>query len=384
MASPRGRSSSETAQASPTPAPVGHAAETFWLEVWYRGRWWLWLLWPLSLLLQGVALLRRRYLQARAQPFAVPVVVVGNITLGGTGKTPMIIALVRYLQARGLRPGVISRGYGGSAPAYPYLVTAASPVHESGDEPLLIALETGCPVMVGANRTAATEQLIRDHQCDLVLSDDGMQHYKLARQWEICLLDGARLLGNRLCLPAGPLRESPSRLSQVDCVVLNGTPQPSARLNHLLALAPQPVHTMQLRPAHWCNVVTGERRALGELDFSRQAVVNAVSGIGNPERFFTTLRDLGIAVRGQAFPDHHAFTAEDLAYVGPKPLLMTAKDAVKCQSFAQPDWWYLSVEAELPTALLQQFTEFLHRSGLCLGTGDSTLPAELLAPPLKD
>lgn len=352
-------------------------AETFWLNAWYDGRWWLWLLWPLSLLLQGVAGLRRRYLQARAQSLPVPVVVVGNITLGGTGKTPMIIALVRYLQAQGLRPGVISRGYGGTAPAYPYPVTATSPVSESGDEPLLIALETGCPVMVGANRIAAATQLIRNHQCDIVLSDDGMQHYKLSRQWEICLLDGARLLGNGLCLPAGPLREGPRRLQHVDSVVLNGTPQPSPQLDQVLKLSPSPVHTMQLRPAHWCNLLTGERRTLAELDFSGAAVVNAISGIGNPERFFTTLRELGIAVRGRAFPDHYAFSAEDLAYVGSKPLLMTAKDAVKCQSFAQPDWWYLSVEADLSEALLQQFAGFLRLSGLSLQRGH-------LAPPSKD
>lgn len=371
-------------QASPVPVNVGGSAETFWLDVWYQGRWWLWLLWPFSVLLQVVALLRRRYLQSRAKPLAVPVVVVGNITLGGTGKTPMIIALVRYLQSQGLRPGVISRGYGGNAPAYPYPVTASSPVAESGDEPLLIALETGCPVMVGPDRIASAELLIRDHQCDVVLSDDGMQHYRLSRQWEICLLDGARLLGNSLCLPAGPLRERAGRLQQVDCVVLNGAPPPSPRFDQVLALSPQPVHTMQLRPSHWCNVLTGERRTPEQLDFSRHAVVNAVSGIGNPERFFTTLRGLGIAVRGQAFPDHHAFTAEDLAYVGPNPLLMTAKDAVKCQPFAQPDWWYLSVEADLPEALLHQFTDFLRRSCLPLRPDAPMPPSDPLAQPTKD
>lgn len=359
MPSTRGTSRPDTVQRD----SQTRSAETFWLNAWYQGRWWLWALWPLSLLLQGVAGLRRRQLQGRARPASVPVVVVGNITLGGTGKTPMIIALVRYLQAQGLQPGVISRGYGGSAPCYPYLVTAVSPVAESGDEPLLIALETGCPVMVGADRNASVQQLISAHQCDVILSDDGMQHYKLSRQWEICLLDGARLLGNGWCLPAGPLREGARRLQEVDCVVLNGTPPPSAQLDKVLALAP-PLHTMQLRPSHWCNLLTGERRELGELDFSTQPVVNAVSGIGNPERFFNTLRDLGIHVRGQAFPDHHAFTAEDLAWVGLRPLLMTAKDAVKCRPFAQPDWWYLSVEADLPDALLGQFADFLRRSGL--------------------
>lgn len=358
----RANASSDSPQASWTPAKTVYSREAFWLDAWYHGRWWLWLLWPLSLILQGAAALRRRYLQARAQPFSVPVIVVGNITLGGTGKTPVIIALVRYLQGQGLRPGVISRGYGGTAPSYPYTVTPTSPVSESGDEPLLIALETGCPVVVGANRLAATEQLIRDHGCDLVLSDDGMQHYKLSRQWEICLLDGVRLLGNGLCLPAGPLREHPRRLNEVDCVVLNGAP--AAKLDAVTQQTAQPTYAMQLKPSHWCNLLTGEKRSLNELNFAQQTLVNAVSGIGNPERFFTTLRELGIVVRGQAFADHHAFSADDLAYVGSKPLLMTAKDAVKCQSFAQPDWWYLSVEAELPDTFFQQFNEFLARSGL--------------------
>ncbi len=323
------------------------------MDAWYQGRWWLWLLWPLSLLLRWIAGIRRQRLQKLAKPFSAPVIVVGNITLGGTGKTPVIIALVRYLKEQGMRPGVISRGYGGKAPFYPYFVSSESPVSESGDEPLLIALEADCPVMVGADRNASVQKLIDDHQCDVILSDDGMQHYKLFRQWEICLLDGRRLLGNGQCLPAGPLREAPARLKEVDCVIVNGGVESDP------VIADVPALSMTLRPNVWCNLLTGESLPLDKLPFAEDSVVNAVTGIGNPERFFRTLQDLGIAVRGQGFPDHHAFTPEDLAYIGSRPLLMTAKDAVKCQSFAKPDWWYLSVEAELPDAFYAQLSKFL-------------------------
>lgn len=343
-----------------------HSREAFWLDAWYQGRWWLWLFWPLSLLLRWVAGIRRRHLQEQAKPFTAPVIVVGNITLGGTGKTPVIIALVRYLKEQGLRPGVISRGYGGSAPSYPYFVSSTSPVSESGDEPLLIAMEADCPVMVGADRNASVHKLISEHQCNVILSDDGMQHYKLSRQWEICLLDGARLLGNGLCLPAGPLREGPERLKEVDCVIVNGSQQ-GVSVSGVEALP------MSLQPKLWCNVLTGEQLPLDSLPFAGDTVVNAVTGIGNPERFYKTLKDLNIAVRGQSFPDHHAFQAEDLAYVGSRPLLMTAKDAVKCQSFAKPDWWYLSVEAELPAQFYDQFSAFLSKSGVPVQDSDSAV-----------
>ncbi len=343
-----------------------NSTESFWLEAWYQGRWWLWLLWPLSVLLKLMARLRRNAQASKAQPLAVPVIVVGNITLGGTGKTPVIISLVQYLREKGYRPGVLSRGYGGSAPSYPYLVTADSPVSESGDEPLLIALEAKCPVMVGADRVASANALIDEHQCDVLLSDDGLQHYRLSRQWEICVLDAERLWGNGLCLPAGPLRESPDRLKEVDCIVLNGhlSVQRSAQLQTPSLL--ESAHTMALTPRSWHRVsennVGDDVCTLGALeviDEQPSQKVFAITGIGNPKRFFTTLSRLGLNTQNRSFPDHYAFDAEDLNYIGDDPLLMTAKDAVKCRGFAKPKWWYLSVSADLPDSFWAQLDEFL-------------------------
>ncbi len=339
--------------------------ETFWVNAWYQGSWWLWLLWPVSLLMRALAACRRRYLSSRCEPLPAPVVVIGNISLGGTGKTPLIIALVRYLQSLGLKPGVISRGYGGQAPHYPYLVTPNSPVAASGDEPLLIAIEAQCPVAIGADRVASVRELADKHQCNIILSDDGLQHYRLARQWEICLLDGKRWLGNGLCLPAGPLREPPQRLRQVDCVLINGQFSTERAL-------PKGVEaqTFTLEATCWVNVLSGARLPLDQLQCVKDPVVNAVTGIGNPQRFFDSLRQLGVSVRGRAFPDHYAFQAEDLAYVGSKPLLMTAKDAVKCQSFARENWWYLSVEARWSDAFEELLSRFLQEQGLQRATSD--------------
>lgn len=329
---------------------ASHRRQQLWLAAWYEGRWWLWLLWPLSLLFRGLAALRRRILQGRAVRLPVPVVVVGNISLGGTGKTPMIIAAVAYLQSLGLRPGIVSRGYGGQAPHYPYEVAADSPVAHCGDEPLLLAQACQCPVAVDRDRVAAARWLVATRGCDIILSDDGLQHYRLARDLEIVLLDGSRGLGNGLCLPAGPLREPPQRLLQTDCVVTNGPLQQS------LPVAATAQET-SLRAVAWCNLASGERLdlAVRPWPFETPAgTIPAITGIGNPQRFFDSLAQLGLTVEGRAFPDHHAFVASDLAFARGGPLLMTAKDAVKCQAFAEPAWWYLEVAMTLPPALQQQ------------------------------
>ena len=341
------------------------SAESFWLDAWYEGRWWLWLLWPVSLMLKAVASLRRRHLTRKASPLSAPVIVVGNITLGGTGKTPVIISLVRYLQSKGCRPGVVSRGYGGQASEYPYLVTKDSPVQESGDEPLLIALETGCPVMVGADRVASAQKLIDEHGCDILLSDDGMQHYRLSRQWELCLLDGQRLWGNGLCLPAGPLRESPERLQQVNAVLINGDIAPQRQDENTQKLLASSF-SMQLQPVSWHRLKDGEQRLIEDQSSGQGAAVPgsagsiaAVTGIGNPQRFFNTLAGLGIQGDTRAFPDHHPFQPSDLAFSAGKTLIMTAKDAVKCRAFAEDDWWYLSVSAVLPRRFWAELDLFL-------------------------
>lgn len=339
-----------------------NSTESFWLEAWYQGRWWLWLLWPLSLLLRSIAALRRRYLSAKSEALDVPVIVVGNITLGGTGKTPVIISLVRHLKSKGFNPGVVSRGYGAQAPHYPYCVTSSSPVSESGDEPLLIALEADCPVMIGADRVVAARALVDEHQCDILLSDDGLQHYRLSRQWEICVLDAGRLWGNGLCLPAGPLRESPSRLAEVDAIVLNGqlsdvqlsTPQVRTLLERS--------HALTLEPTSWHKLDEAVSRSIKEFgDFGVEGDQKAfaITGIGNPERFFNTLSSLGIDCPHRSFPDHYAFKASDLSFADDNLLMMTAKDAVKCRSIARPNWWYLSVDAQISESFWVQLDEFL-------------------------
>lgn len=341
--------------------------EAFWLSAWYTGRWWLWLLWPLSLLFRTTAAIRRYLQLSSVEKLAAPVIVVGNISLGGTGKTPLIIALVQQLRSMGLRPGVLSRGYGGDAPYYPYPVKFDSPVEASGDEPLLIARQADCPVMVGSDRVACAKQLIDQFQCNILLSDDGLQHYKLSRQWEICVIDGSRGLGNGLCLPAGPLRESARRLEMVDCILVNGP---------LKVSLPAKIGTsmrFNLVPVNWCNLATGERYSLKEFDeqvvnTAKQQIgsIHAVTGIGNPQRFFETLRDLGVGADGKHFPDHHPFSASDLSFVGDNLLLMTAKDAIKCHSFAKPNWWYLTVGAEIPCEFQPLLTDFLCCQGLLI------------------
>lgn len=324
------------------------------LSAWYEGRWWLYLLLPLAWLLSLVASWRRAALSHKAVPLEVPVIVVGNIAIGGTGKTPLIIALVKYLQERGYKPGVISRGYGGSAPFYPFSVTLDSDPAVCGDEPLLISLSTGCPVMVGPDRVNSARQLIQDFGCDVILSDDGLQHYRLARQFEICVVDGQRQMGNGFCLPAGPLREPPSRLHSVDCVVVNGSQS--------LSVEGLDSHSMQLKPTLWQHVAgREEQKPMPFIKEQTDGKVLAVTGIGNPQRFFHTLSVLGLRPDTRAFPDHHPFTASDLAYAKGQCLLMTTKDAVKCRGFADDNWWSLLVTSDLPPSFWKKLDDFLEK-----------------------
>ncbi|MGH1373562.1 MAG: tetraacyldisaccharide 4'-kinase [Cellvibrionaceae bacterium] len=344
-----------------------NSTESFWLDAWYQGRWWLWLLWPLSMVLRLLAAVRRRHLSQKSEALEVPVIVVGNITLGGTGKTPVIISLVNHLREKGFNPGVLSRGYGAKAPHYPYLVTPLSPVVESGDEPLLIALEAQCPVMIGADRIASARALIDEHQCDILLSDDGLQHYRLSRQWEICVLDATRLWGNGLCLPAGPLREPPKRLAEVDAILLNGVLSQPQQAQPQIKLLLGDSHTLSLKPSAWHKLDDGTRCSIADFEqmtqgSNREAKSGyAVTGIGNPDRFFQTLSSLGVDCPNRSFPDHYAFSASDLAFAGDNLLMMTAKDAVKCRSFARPNWWYLSVRAQLSESFWAQLDDFLRR-----------------------
>ncbi len=313
------------------------SVQQFWSDAWYQGRWWLHLLRPLSCLFSWAAYRRRLQQQAAAQPVPVPVVVVGNISLGGTGKTPLLIALLDAMRARGFRPGVVSRGYGGTPPYFPFPVTATTdPIH-SGDEPLLIAIESGCPVVIAPRRADAVTALLEQFDCDLIFSDDGLQHYHLARDIEICVVDGQRGLGNGLCLPAGPLREPPQRLAEVDWVVTNGS------LQQPLTVEPSQCVDMQVMADSWLGLQDHQKVALIDQQFDKPLL--AVSGIGNPQRFFDSLAALGLTFATRVFADHHSYTAADFAVAENYTVVMTSKDAVKCRSFARPNWWALTVKA---------------------------------------
>lgn len=301
---------------------------------WYRKSLWLWLLWPLSVLFCLLVLLRRwlyRIGVLRSEKLAVPVIVVGNITVGGSGKTPLVLWLAEFLRQRGYRPGLISRGYGGKPASWPQTVRSDSDPREVGDEALLLARRSGCPMVVGPDRVGAARQLLVEHDVNVILSDDGMQHYRLARDIEIAVLDGERRLANGLCLPAGPLREPGSRLKSVDFVVTNGC-------------AGEGEWAMQLDAGEAVALAGGERKHISAFSDSR---VHAVAGIGNPKRFFDTLRAFGLAPIEHAFPDHHPYRKGELDFSDNSPVLMTEKDAVKYFDYAGNQHWYLPVNARL-------------------------------------
>ena len=305
---------------------------------WYAGSPWLAPLRPLGWLVGRVARRRLRRFHAEAQVPPVPVLVVGNVTVGGTGKTPLVIALARRARERGLTVVVISRGYGGDGGDYPLTVRADDDPARVGDEPLLIARRAEVPVVLDPRRDRALQEAQRRHGADLVISDDGLQHYALPRCAEVAVIDARRGLGNGRCLPAGPLREPADRLDQVDFVIANGGPWPGAVVMHLV-----PGDPLRL----------SDGSALDAASFrERHPSVHAVAGIGNPERFFRTLDLLGLTVTPHAFPDHHAFQPSDLAFGDDLPVIMTEKDAVKCQGFDDPRLWTLPVRADLPPATL--------------------------------
>ena len=277
------------------------------------------------------------------QALDCPIVVVGNIGVGGNGKTPVVIYLVEQLKAQGIKVGVISRGYGSKAETYPYVLTDASIATESGDEPLLIYRRCKVPVAVGVDRIAAANRLI-SRGCQIIISDDGLQHYALARDYEICVIDSKRLFGNGLLLPSGPLREGISRLNSVDHVIFNGKidDAPISTVNIMTVF-----QTMTLQGTRICNVLTGEYIQLSTFVKQHQTV-DAIAGIGNPSRFFNYLLELGFILRQQqGFADHKAYYADELkGFTADIPLLMTEKDAVKCHTFGEKNWWYLPVDAE--------------------------------------
>jgi len=325
-----------------------------WLDAWYgQRRWTLWLL-PLMWIFIALAAARRAWaLRYQQKKFATPVIVVGNISVGGTGKTPLLISLVTYLQQQGFTPGVISRGYGGVAPHYPYMVSAQSRAAEVGDEPLAIFQRTACKVCVGADRLASAA-LLEDEGCDVLLSDDGLQHYRLGRDIEIAVVDGQRGIGNGFRLPVGPLRESVTRLKTVDWVVVN-SPVADFCLPQLETLFYIP---MELKPTRLIHLQSGQEIALENF---YQHKIHAVAGIGNPERFYNTLSACQLNPIPHNFPDHHAYTPSDFEFDDQLAVVMTEKDAVKCRAFAQAHWYYLPVTAELPDVFWSALTVKLNK-----------------------
>lgn len=309
------------------------------IKVWYTHtlRWYLLPLLIVSGGYRAVMCIRRwlyRFGVKSVTKFPVPVIVVGNLTVGGTGKTPLVIWLVNELKARGYHPGVVSRGYGGAALRLPLIVDATSYPQEAGDEAVLLSRRTQCPVVVGPDRVKAVQLLLQEFYCNIVVSDDGLQHLALGRDVEIAVVDGRRKLGNNCCLPVGPLREPKYRLNQVDFVVANG-----GGIREAIPMEFCPGSLYSVKDKQSCVVPKGS--------------IHAVAAIGHPEQFFASLVRLGFTLTTHVFRDHYFYQAQDFAFLQPNEVVvMTEKDAVKCEQFADGRFFYLSVDAQLPDAFV--------------------------------
>lgn len=331
----------------------------FVTKSWYRGAYWLYLLWPLYLVYRSVTFVRQCCYQMgvfKTYRAKTPVVVVGNITLGGTGKSPLVAYLVESLTALGLKPGVVSRGYGAQISTDEVReVNVNSLVSEVGDEPLMLKQRVGCPIFVSPTRALAV-QALEKLGCDIVITDDGLQHYALARDLEICVFDGERMWGNGHLLPMGPMRESLKRIKSTDFVVVNGTgPEwPGPYVPNIASF------NMTLEAGMLQGLHNGNALPLSEF---RAQKVEAIAGIGNPERFFQTLASEGLNVQAHHFSDHHVYTQSDVCFGNGRPLIMTEKDAVKCRTFNIENAWYLPVSAKLSGDLATQIVKALHIKG---------------------
>lgn len=320
---------------------------------WWRNRNLIsWFFWPFSFIFGFIVAIRRqayRWGIFKTYKSTLPIIVIGNISVGGTGKTPLVIALAEYLKQQHLRPAIISRGYKSQATEFPFLVTADTPVTLAGDEPLMMAQHTQCTVMIDPQRVRAVKALEASDEYDVIISDDGLQHYAMARDIEIIVVDGKRQFGNGFLMPAGMLREPISRINKVDIVVCNSETQTERQTLHqpLAALAKTNRYfNMFLKPAQACSLSSDEKFDLALLKHKR---VHAIAGIGNPERFFNLLREYQIDVSEHPFPDHHVYTEADFAFRKDKfiPIIMTEKDAVKCKDLVY-NAWFVEVSAELP------------------------------------
>lgn len=321
-------------------------------QVWYGRSMWRFVLWPISMLFMCMVTMRRlcyRYQLLKSTQLPVPVIIVGNISVGGTGKTPFCVTLCQYLQQKGWRPGLVSRGYGGKSVVWPQTVTPQSDPEYVGDEPVLLVRRTGCPMVVAPDRVAAAKQLLQESDCNIIISDDGLQHYALNRDIEIVMQDAQREWGNQLCLPAGPLREPLTRLKSADLIIQTGRD---------MRLMPQAIRSV-LDPEQSTEMVV----------FNAKHIV-AMAGIGNPQRFFKTLSAMGLQFTQSVWPDHYLFSATDITMIEGDVILMTEKDAVKCRSIADRRCYYLPIEGVLSQAVLHQLDQILSLRLMAPGSVD--------------
>ena len=304
---------------------------------------------PLSWLFCLLVLIRRLFYRLKIFSTAqldIPVIIVGNLTVGGTGKTPMVIELANLLKKHGYRPGVISRGYGGKARTWPQQVRADGDPTMVGDEAILIARRTNCPMAVGPDRVASAKALLKYTDCNVIISDDGLQHYALGRDIEIAVIDGIRRYGNEKCLPAGPLREPIKRLEQVNFKITNGIAGPDE-------------FAMSYKAEKLCRA--DDPAVTLDISSLKNQTVHAIAGIGNPQRFFDNLKLSGLDIIEHAFPDHYPFKKEDLDFGEIQPIVITEKDAVKCQRFYLHNVWYQPIEAILDNQFTEQLLVMLER-----------------------
>jgi len=332
--------------------------KAFVQKAWYESkRLDLWFLLPFSVLFRVLFLIRKFFYKSGLLPtitVPAPLIVVGNITVGGTGKTPVVIALVNYLKQKGFQPGVVSRGYGGTANDFPLLVSGNSPVSETGDEPMLIFKSTGVPVLIDPKRARAAKLLTLDGACDVIISDDGLQHFAMGRDFEIIVVDGERLFGNQQLLPVGPLREPIDRLKFSDLIVIN-TPKKKAEEFVKQFTGNKSVVEMTLQRS---SVVGVSSNNLGQVP-QPGTKVHAVAGIGNPQRFFSTLEEMGFNIIKHVFEDHYDFKESDFNFSDSLPIIMTEKDAMKCFSFKNDKLWCLPVTADLDESFYKEIDKFL-------------------------
>jgi tetraacyldisaccharide 4'-kinase len=343
-----------------------HHQHTSWLQrllenIWYQQGKGKWFLLPFTLMYCILHSFQRWKLTRKRSKITIPVVIIGNISIGGTGKTPTVIYLAKLLIKAGYKPAIITRGYGGTSTKWPQEVTVLSNPKEVGDEAVLLAKRTKLPVIAGADRYLDIQYLRSRYDCDVILSDDGLQHYPLHRDIEIILIDAERQLGNGWCIPAGPLRENTRRLKKVDFVLFNyglakSNPQKDrfAKQYQLESL-----FSMNLSGKRIYSLLGKKTpRYLTELEGQ---TVHVVTGIGNPSRFYSGLEQLGLHLIKHSFPDHHNFTQKELHFNDDKTIIMTEKDAVKCQQFSIKNCWYLPIEAHIENEFDRLFMDKLKR-----------------------